>query len=465
MNNTFFLFYFLMLVNDVWAGMGFHLTLYAENEQFYLKSIPYTDNIDSNLGITYIYQTGETKPLYHINRYFNYAGNPNTIHLTNDGQTLFYVNLEKLEEKSPIRVYHKGNLTQTYEISDYTTCNDSVEDCLILYDNEEVRDPSLWEWKQDRYKIGFYAGTPESEKFAIEHNIFSKNDTIYLINQRKKLVLFDNKTGELLGKQNYNYLKLKILARDNKIVVKPLVNMPSSNKYPPLMDESVLFNQLIARDLGLKVVLNPYAPENKIYKRYIISINALLNKKGKLENIEIDNDSPVQTEKIKALIQNKTFNREKFSGLIEKWHINETMYFRNPSDSLAIAEKKQEEIEQEQEYKRLLTLDSINGFYIPQNLPECFTELDKLLKIKEKEHIKALSNSDATASYRRSLGQYLRNNWGLWQGSRLKKYFLDRGIWHEDDMSGIILRYYYDWLNGKTETWKAWEEEHKDFKW
>ena len=56
------------------------------------------------------------------------------------------------------------------------------------------------------------------------------------------------------------------------------------------------------------------------------------------------------------------------------------------------------------------------------------------------------------------LGMWIRNNWGLRSGSRLQKYFRDRKIVHPDNMSGIILDYYHDWLNGKKDTWKEWEQ-------
>ena len=37
----------------------------------------------------------------------------------------------------------------------------------------------------------------------------------------------------------------------------------------------------------------------------------------------------------------------------------------------------------------------------------------------------------------------MRNNWGLWKGSRLSEYFHKMGVFHPDDMSGIILTSYY----------------------
>lgn len=47
-----------------------------------------------------------------------------------------------------------------------------------------------------------------------------------------------------------------------------------------------------------------------------------------------------------------------------------------------------------------------------------------------------------------SLGQWIRNNWKLWvEDSVLTKYFNNLGIFHADDMSGIIITSFGRWLN------------------
>ncbi len=46
-------------------------------------------------------------------------------------------------------------------------------------------------------------------------------------------------------------------------------------------------------------------------------------------------------------------------------------------------------------------------------------------------------------------GRWIRNNWGLWGGSRLNAYFYSLGIYHPKDMSGIILTSYYRHLTNK----------------
>jgi len=104
--------------------------------------------------------------------------------------------------------------------------------------------------------------------------------------------------------------------------------------------------------------------------------------------------------------------------------------------------------------------DSINGLYIPKNMEDCFITLDSLLSKQDRNFIKNLESRDETIEFHLGLGMWLRNNWGLWGGSRLQTYFLNKKIEHPDDMSSIILEYYYDWLNGKHEGWKKFHEKN-----
>ncbi len=100
-------------------------------------------------------------------------------------------------------------------------------------------------------------------------------------------------------------------------------------------------------------------------------------------------------------------------------------------------------------------------FRIPGNLSAALEELDVLLCSAD---IEALRSGEVSAiSMHHTLGRYLRNNWGLWQGSVLAQWFNKQEIIHADDMSGIILdsyvrklrnepikldeqiKYYHDW--------------------
>jgi hypothetical protein len=86
--------------------------------------------------------------------------------------------------------------------------------------------------------------------------------------------------------------------------------------------------------------------------------------------------------------------------------------------------------------------------YIPKDLDECYAQLEKLLSKEDIAAMKSGAEKDMVL-YHHGLGMWLRNNWGLWKGSRLSKWFNDKGIRHPDDMSGIILDSFWRHLNKK----------------
>jgi hypothetical protein len=76
--------------------------------------------------------------------------------------------------------------------------------------------------------------------------------------------------------------------------------------------------------------------------------------------------------------------------------------------------------------------------------------------LKTKQEIKNLKDRSETINYHLGLGMQLRNSWGLWGGSRLQKYLLDKKVNHPDSMSSLILDFYYDWLNNNNDAWTKW---------
>ena len=86
--------------------------------------------------------------------------------------------------------------------------------------------------------------------------------------------------------------------------------------------------------------------------------------------------------------------------------------------------------------------------YVPKNLEEALTQIDLNLSDSLKLEIKKKSENDFTSESHFGLGIGMRNNWRLWKGSDLSKYFNSIGIFHPDDMSGIILTSYYRKLTG-----------------
>ena len=120
----------------------------------------------------------------------------------------------------------------------------------------------------------------------------------------------------------------------------------------------------------------------------------------------------------------------------------ETQKLNHKRDSLKLL--------REIEYKINIKSDTIDGVFIPKDLNSCFFELDKLLNDTIKQDIKNKQTEIDLAEYHMGLGRWMRNNWGLWAGSRLQLYFINKKVTHPDNMSGIILVGYNEHLNGKT---------------
>ena len=87
--------------------------------------------------------------------------------------------------------------------------------------------------------------------------------------------------------------------------------------------------------------------------------------------------------------------------------------------------------------------------YIPKDLTDCHRTLDTLLADSTQQLIMSMTEKDFLSGSHFGLGMWIRNNWGLWGGSRLLDYFEKKGLHHPDDMSGLILRTYWRYKHGK----------------
>lgn len=101
-------------------------------------------------------------------------------------------------------------------------------------------------------------------------------------------------------------------------------------------------------------------------------------------------------------------------------------------------------------YKLNPTPDAASQYkvYVPTNLEDAFGELNKMLHPDLVKEMKEAPEREMSG-YHMGLGLWMRNNWGLWGGSRLAKYFNGIGIFHPDDMSGIILHSFWRHLNAQ----------------
>lgn len=85
----------------------------------------------------------------------------------------------------------------------------------------------------------------------------------------------------------------------------------------------------------------------------------------------------------------------------------------------------------------------------PTTLAEAHAELERILPPEELAKIDAMKSDDDMIKYHSGLGMDIRNGWGLWSGSALKKHMQQLGFTHPDDMSGVILETFWCKRHGK----------------
>ncbi len=101
------------------------------------------------------------------------------------------------------------------------------------------------------------------------------------------------------------------------------------------------------------------------------------------------------------------------------------------------------------EFEPRKDVSSKTGYYIPHDLDDALAEVDRIFVSADERDAVMKGTEDDMIQYHFGLGMWMRNNWGLWGGSRLSEYFNGKGIHHPDDMSGIILDSYWRKLHGK----------------
>lgn len=94
--------------------------------------------------------------------------------------------------------------------------------------------------------------------------------------------------------------------------------------------------------------------------------------------------------------------------------------------------------------------------YIPKSFDEALVQLDKILPDSTKTLVMSMTETEFISNSHFGLGMWIRNEWlykrlaGFSVGeSELRKDLESKGLFTNDDMSGIILRSYYRKLNNQ----------------
>jgi hypothetical protein len=84
--------------------------------------------------------------------------------------------------------------------------------------------------------------------------------------------------------------------------------------------------------------------------------------------------------------------------------------------------------------------------WIPQNIDECMKAFEEMLSPEEQLLIIRMSKSELGSTHH-GLGQFIRNNWGLWNGGHLLENLKALGFKHADDMSMSLIEEWWSRMN------------------
>lgn len=434
-------------------------TVTSQNGVYTIKSISYDAEVPNLKGISIVYKNGVE--WYRINRSFDLLDfSKYTLAISDDGRKVIYLTDELFwegEEFENVTVYKDGLLTKTYSIKEFTGCDVKKEVCRFIYDNFwEVIDGKKSKVGTDEYEKVYKEGVSEQEKYLSENYIAINDDKLYLTDNRKIVTVFDLNQMEVIESIPFDEIYSKL-----KNYEKPKTKISYANyslkSIPDFVDVSTqkTVSQTIEKMFDLK-----YTKKYDLYS-YRITLGGYLNKNGKFEIDTFDCHDKLDKERIKNYIESAKFESDFLSKEIEK------QYFKNffggfihPNDSIAQIESDRMKEEQRLAYEARKMQTSIKGIYIPKNLEECIVNLDSMLNFEVKLNLKETEEIWQFNGHLGGLGMWIRNNWGINQGSRLKKYFNDRDIWYKDTISEIIIKRYQMWLIEQKDVWTEWEKEN-----
>lgn len=444
---------------------------YSSNGEFKLLSISYDEEFPNLKGESFVTYTQEydsigiKKKFYKINRSFDvYEGNPFFVAISNDGRKIIYLTnyiYERGVENKNITYYVNGKLDKTFTTEEFINCDKEKEKCELFYDNQfqvyEGRSATVKQYKKT---------VSEQDIFLSKSFVFNKNDTIYVVDGRKKVTLFDIDKGKVIdSKIDFDsiYPKIKNL--------EPFKSRISYYKYPYKyvvdiqdLENNEKLSERISKISGLKFISINDSTFHK-YKLFRIELCGYLDRKGNFEIEKLETDPIFDRKQIENYILNTKFKTDFIPREVDKIYVSDFFGgYRNYDDKIAEQETIKEKERRKEEYKRRLTLEKIDDIYIPKNLYESLTELDRILNFENKKQLIESKDSWQFNSHMGGLGMWIRNNWGINGGSRLLKYFNDRNIGKEmfgnDEISGVIIEQYILWLNGNKNAWKKWEKQN-----
>ena len=434
------------------------VTAYSPNLQYKAISVPYSSITESRWGKTDVYDNRTSNLLYTI---------PDCMvegHLliSDDGSTVAHIINNAYHSKDTsayitheIDLYHNGKVFRRFTLDELFQC-DRCEN-FLLFNAREVEYIGAGE-----YIYTFSHRTSPLEKFVSDHPIFFYHDTAFIYTSTYKLIKLNILTGQFT-EADFNTFTLEQLSA-MPTIMRTEERFKNADEYASLRNnpEGCSVESALATALKMKAdknEMNKYGTYNhERYKYYPIHAWLRISRKGEVTIIQLNNRGHLPDTELRNAIMSLGYQfPSTLPDEIDNWYQEITASIRKSNNKVAAKERKLEKQCEKEELKKRWEADTINGFYIPRNIEECFHQLDTLLCASDRNTIRNYSNREETIDLHLGLGMWLRNNWGLWAGSRLQTYLFKRGLKHPDDMSATILEFYWDYLHGINEQWKAFD--------
>jgi len=109
----------------------------------------------------------------------------------------------------------------------------------------------------------------------------------------------------------------------------------------------------------------------------------------------------------------------------------------------------QTEAEYQATYNKRITMEMINGVYIPADLDDAFSELNRLSDPRGVAEFKTAPEDSIRRRLHFGLGKWILVNWGLEEGSRFSHHLKQKGISIPDDMVEYTIVLWHRKLNSQ----------------
>jgi len=423
------------------------ITVYSTNGDYCARATPYYNFDLSPYGKTEVFDARTNRLLYTIPECLSKG----FLFLSNDGSRLLHlVNLEYKSDRETfshaLTLYHKGSKAKQVSLQELTSCEGCDKVSSLFF---RIEDTVVYE--EGRLKAKYNYSAPQCEQALHKRPACIIGDTVLLCTANRRLLKICLSTGDILS-QPFDTNSCALMSQTPSPRIDSIeFSCPRGYVTVQGFDSG---EEALAKKMGMVPQGDTW---NTKYKYYYVKMLLRIDRKGKATIVWMNNRDSLPEEQLRKAVADITFYTDNFPDSVDVWYQQLFGKMRKRNRFVARREGKIEQAKEQAAYQRRLVADSIDGVYIPRNLEESFHVLDTLLTAKDIQLIRSLPERDAMSAFHFGLGMWLRNNWGLWGGSRLQQYFLQRGVEHPDNMSGILLEYYYDYLHGNHQAWRTFD--------